>query len=85
MSGVVASGVVRVRSLESGNEWDEKVEVFEQDLDDTDGTTLTVEGVSACADSQAATRETRGEGAARRQARRQAGFSGVETLEADLA
>jgi IMP cyclohydrolase len=43
MSGVVASGTVRVRCLETGDEWDELVEVFEQDLEDTDGTTMTVE------------------------------------------
>lgn len=63
----VADGHVRVRSLETGDEWDEKVVVFENDLHDTDGSTLTVED------------------AARRQARRQAGFGTFETLACDIA
>lgn len=43
MTNVIASGTVTVRSLSTGREWEEMVEVFEDDLDDTDGTTLTVE------------------------------------------
>jgi hypothetical protein len=66
VNDVVVSGTVRVRD-KHGREWDEIVEVFEADLDDTDGTTLTPED------------------AARRQARRQAGPSAVETFEVDLS
>lgn len=47
MSGeVVASGVVRVRSLDTGEEWDEIAEVSERELTDTDGSELTVEDVA---------------------------------------
>jgi hypothetical protein len=40
---LVASGTVTVRCLDTGREWDEIVEVFERDLQDTDGSGLTVE------------------------------------------
>lgn len=43
---VVCSGTVRVRSLLTGNEWDEMVEVFEEDLEDTNGDELTPEDVA---------------------------------------
>lgn len=47
MSKVVASGTVRVRELQgAGREWDEIVEVFEEDLEDTNGEELTVEDVA---------------------------------------
>jgi hypothetical protein len=45
MSDLVASGTVRVRDM-SGHEWDEIVEVFEEDLDDTNGETLAPEDVA---------------------------------------
>jgi len=40
---IIADGTVRVRSLDNGQEWDELVTVYERDLQDTDGSTLTVE------------------------------------------
>jgi hypothetical protein len=43
---VIASGTVRVRDLRSGAEWDEIVEVFDRDMEDTDGTMLCVEDVA---------------------------------------
>jgi hypothetical protein len=43
---LVASGTVRVRDLDTGAEWDEIVEVFEEDLDDTDGHELPPEDVA---------------------------------------
>jgi hypothetical protein len=43
---VVASGTVCVRSLRTGDEWDEMVEVFERDLTDTNGDALTPEDVA---------------------------------------
>jgi hypothetical protein len=46
MSSLVASGTVRVRCLDTGREWDEIVEVFEQDMEDTDGSELTPEDVA---------------------------------------
>lgn len=43
---LIASGTVCVRSLLTGAEWDEIVEVFERDLTDTNGDSLTVEDVA---------------------------------------
>jgi hypothetical protein len=83
---LVASGTVRVRSLATGIEWDEIVEVFEQDLEDTDGSELTVEDsetscgeVSVNGSSRSAIREV-----ARRVAQHQA-CEQVETLACDLS
>ena len=45
MADLIANGTVTVRSLTTGDEWDEIVEVFERDLADTNGETLTVEDV----------------------------------------
>jgi hypothetical protein len=43
---LVASGTVRVKDLQSGAEWDEIVEVFERDLEDTNGNELPPEDVA---------------------------------------
>jgi hypothetical protein len=43
MNDVIASGEVVVRSIITGKEWTELVKVFECELTDTDGSTLTVE------------------------------------------
>ena len=45
MADLIANGTVTVRSLTTGDEWDEIVEVFKRDLADTNGETLTVEDV----------------------------------------
>lgn len=39
MKDVVASGTVRVRALDTGEEWDEAVEVFDSDVE-FDGMTV---------------------------------------------
>lgn len=69
MSDLVASGTVRVRDLDTGAEWDEIVEVFEQDMEwhEERGFETTVEDV------------------ARNQANRQSDPAVTETLEADLS
>jgi hypothetical protein len=69
MTTVVASGTVRVRSLRTGDEWDETVDVAEEDMDwyiENVHVGITVED------------------AAREQAERQA-CEPVETLEVDIS
>ena len=48
MSDVVASGTVTLQEMGPGRprEWEEIVEVFEADLEDTDGSELTPEDVA---------------------------------------
>lgn len=83
---LVASGTVRVRDLDTGAEWDEIVEVFEEDLTDTNGHELPPEDfadtlrISALSESsRSAIREV-----ARRVAVNQASPATVETLGVDI-
>jgi hypothetical protein len=82
---LVASGTVRVRSLTTGEEWDEIVEVFEADLEDSAASSRR-DGAGQSGDSPDATdgSELTPEDVARRVARHQAGEQ-VETLECDLS
>ena len=82
---VVASGTVVVRSLATGKEWEEMVEVFEGDMEDTDGSEL-APGDSAPSDGEGAVNDSSRSASrevARRVARNQAPVP-VETLEVDI-